>query len=132
MSYDRAQFLATVANKAQGRQSDILPVYRMVQAVGVVMQKLTTASSEWNRYLQLLQGQIERAEAAKITAQSKMNDPAVWDSQALAKLKSDILMTDAMILAWRLAMELPKAIIEGGGKAQEIIDRFEREHETAP
>lgn len=128
MSFDREEFRATLAKKAQERQNGMLPVYRMVQAAGVVMGRLMTGSGDWNRYLQILQGQIERTEAAKVLAQTKMADPSIWDARELNKLKSDLIQADAMIAAWRLAMELPTAIIAGSEYAQELIGAFEKEH----
>ena len=94
------------------------------------MAKLTTGSEEWNRYLSYLQGQIETTRGRKADALSKMADPAVWDTQVLTKLKSDILQADAMIAAWEWAMELPKALADGGAEATEFLNKLERENDA--
>lgn len=132
MPFDKSQFLATVAERAQERNASLMPVLRQLQAVAPVMQSLLTGSDAWDRYLTYLQGYIEQASAAKIRAQSKMSDPMVWDAHDLTKLKSDILIADAMIDAWRAAIELPKSLINGATEAGKTIARFEEsKNETA-
>jgi len=131
MSYDRAEFKATLADKAKQRQNATLPAMRALQVAGVIMAKLTTGSEEWNRYLSYLQGQIEKTRARKADAQAKMADPTVWDTQALTKLKSDILQADAMIAAWEWAMELPKALVDGGAEATEFLNKLDKEKADA-
>jgi len=129
MTYDRAEFKATLADKAKKRQSETLPAMRALQVAGVIMAKLTTGSEEWNRYLSYLQGQIEKTRGRRADALSKMADPAVWDTQTLTKLKSDILQADSMIAAWEWAMELPKALVDGGAEATEFLNNLEREND---
>lgn len=129
--YDRKAFADRVADKAKRRDAAQLPAFRALQAVGAVMAKLTTTSDEWNRYLQLLQGQIDKTRVVREAAQEKMSDPAIWDPQHLAKLKSDIREADAMIAAWELAMRLPKALIEGGAEATELLNKLETNDKAA-
>ena len=131
MSYDRAEFKATLADKAKQRQNATLPAMRALQVAGVIMAKLTTGSEEWNRYLSYLQGQIEKTRSRKADAQAKMADPTVWDTQALTKLKSDIIQADAMIAAWEWAMELPKALVDGGAEATEFLNKLDKEKADA-
>lgn len=128
MSFEKAEFLANVASRVQERNSALMPALRQLQAVAPVMEKLMTGSDSWDRYLQYLQGYIEQADQAKIRAQTKMGDPRVWDSGDLMKLKSDILIADAMAEAWTVAIELPKALIAGANEASLTIARFEEKH----
>lgn len=123
--YDRKTFTDRIAAKAKQQNAAQIPAFRALQTVGAVMANLITNDDKWNRYLQLLQGQIDKTRAQKEAAQSRMNDPAIWDPQHLAKLKSDIREADAMIAAWELAMQLPKALIEGGQEATELLNKME-------
>ena len=129
MSYDRKDFLEAVKEKAQKRRADALPSVMALQAAGVIMARLTTGSAEWNRYLSYLQGQIEKARERKEVAHSKMADPSIWEPFQLNKLKADILQADAMIAAWEWAMELPKALVDGGAEATEFLNKLDREND---
>lgn len=124
MSFDRTEFLETLTKRANERTSSLMPLLRQAQSVAPVMDRLVT-NTDWDKYLQYLQSYINQAERAKANAQHKLGDPSVWDSSLLAKLKSDILVADAMIEAWTAAMELPKALIAGADEAGKIIMRFE-------
>ena len=125
MSFDRAQFQAALAQRAGERTGNLMPMLRVAAAVGPVMQRLLTGTDAWDRYLSHLQGYIDQALQAKAAAQAKLADPAVWRGNDLMKLKSDVIVADAMIEAWTLAMNLPRALIEGGELARAQIARFE-------
>ena len=129
MPFERKEFLDSVAEKMKQRGATSIPALRALQAVGVVMAKLTTHSEEWNRYLSHLQGWVERTREAKAAAHARLADPAVWEPHQLAKLKSDILQADARIEAWELAMQLPKLLTEGGEQAQALINELDRDHD---
>ena len=124
MSFDKKDFLDSVSQKAKERTANVMPLLRAVQAVAPVMEKLMT-DTHWDRYLAYLQGYVNQARAAKENAQAKLSDPAVWDTGQLTKLKSDIIVADAMIEAWTTAMQLPKALISGAEEANKTIARFE-------
>lgn len=130
MTYDRKAFHDAVAEKASKRQAQALPAMRAAQAAGVIAQKLTTGSDEWNRYLSYLQGQIDKTRKQRDAAQAKLADPAIWDPQALNKLKADMLQADAMIAAWEWAMALPKALVDGGAAATEFLNKLDKENEA--
>ncbi len=124
LSFDRADFLATITKRAGERTANLMPMLRVAQAVGPVMKALQTGNDVWDRYLTHLAGYIAQANEAKATAQAKLADPNVWDTNMLTKLKSDILVCEAMTEAWTLAMNLPKALIEGSELASQEIARF--------
>ena len=131
MTYSRQDFLTAVKDKAHQRQSATLPAMRALQAAGVIMAKLTTSSDDWNRYLSYLQGQIEKTRERMDAAREKQDDPAVWDVAERNKLKADILQAGAMIAAWQWAMELPKALVDGGAEATEFLNKLDRENDKA-
>ncbi len=124
MSFDKSEFLETVTQRANERTSSLMPLLRQAQSVAPVMDRLVT-NTDWDKYLQYLQSYVNQAGRAKANAQDKLGDPSVWDASLLVKLKSDILIADAMIEAWTAAMELPKALIAGADEAGKIIARFE-------
>ena len=130
MTYERAEFKSALAEKAKQRQSATLPAMRALQAAGVIMAKLTTSSDEWNRYLSYVQGQIEKTRQRKAVAEARQNDPSIWDIPERNKLKADIIAADAMISALEWAMELPKALVDGGAEATEFLNKLDRENDA--
>ncbi len=127
MPYDRDEFIAGIAARRKETVSAQMPLLRQMAAVAPVLERLQTGG-DWDRYLQFLAGLIEKAETRKAAAQQTDADPTVWDPQQRTKLKCDILVADAYIAAWRIAMELPKALIEGGEKAMQAIAEFEKKN----
>ncbi len=129
MSFDRADFKATVADRTQQRERELMPLIRVLQSAAPVMTELMTGLDAWNRYLAILSGFAERLQIGKATAAAKLADPGIWEPSQLTKLKSDILTADAMIDVLQTAMQLPKALIEGGEAAAKIVKNFEEKHE---
>jgi len=129
MSFGRKEFRDAVAEKARKRRAESLPAIQALQAAGVIMARLTTGSEEWNRYLSYLQGHIERTRARRDVAQTRQNDPTVWDIAERNKLKADILQAEAMIAALQWAMELPKALVDGGAQATEFLNKLDHEND---
>lgn len=128
MPFDFDQFAERQANnRAQNVGRELVPLFRVIDGARPVMDKLVR-SDEWRRYLQILQGVKENAEAAKARALASLSAPGVWDHETLARLKSDALCAQAMIDAWTLAIELPASILDGGEKANEILKRLEEKH----
>jgi hypothetical protein len=124
MSYDRDQFLAVVSKKRDELMRASLPQAREMHAAAVSMSLLTN-DPQWDRYNSLLQGMRDRVQARKEEAERKQADPTVWASEALFKLKSDVLCADYALGVLDTILALPKALHEGGEKAQEIIHKFE-------
>ena len=129
MSFDRKEFLDTLAEKANQRKANSAPAMRVLAAASVVMEKLITKSEEWNRFLSYIQGQIEKTRAQKESAHQKLADPSIWEPYQLNKLKSDLIAADAMITALEWVMQLPKALIDGGADAQEFLNKLDREND---
>lgn len=125
MAFDRKDFLATITERAQERNTIMMPALRQLQAVSPVMQTLLTGSDAWDRYLTYLQGYIEQAGEAKARAQSKITAPEAADPLVLAKLRVDILTADAMADAWKVAINLPHVLINGATEASKTISQFE-------
>lgn len=128
MTFDRKQFLDTVAERAKKRQADVIPHLQAAQAVAPVMEKLMTGDENWNRYLQHVQELRNQAVIAKTRAESKQRDPMIWDHESMTKLKSDIIAADSMIEAFTLCMELPKLLIENAELAKQNLARFEEKN----
>ncbi len=131
MSYDRAQVREAAERRDIARTREALPQLRAMQAQAPLMAALVTGNDAWDRYHSFLQDLTNKAKAQKEAAHAKLADPGIWDPQQLSKLKSDILQADAMVQAWELAMQLPRALIEDGQKAGDLIVEFEKKHETS-
>lgn len=131
MSYDRNQVAEAAARARDRRAQEQIPQLRVVQAQAVVMEKLLTDFDHWNKYLSYLQNVRNNVQSSRDSAQQKQNDPAIWDPHQMAKLKSDILRADSMLETLDFVMSLPKALIEDGEKAKDLIQTFEKSHGTA-
>ena len=129
MPYDREDFLKAAGAKSIERTREIMPLLRAVEAAAPVMQKMLTGSEHWDRYLSYLQGFVEKAKQRKAVTFAQIENPAILADPDLRRLKNDLVIAQTMIDAWTLAIELPNAIMENAEKAQEVINRFEQEHE---
>ncbi len=125
MAYDRSDHVATIRDRQQERAREIMPLVRLVASAATVMHGLTE-NEHWNRYLTYLQGIIETWVKARDSAAVKLGSPAVWSHEELLKLKCEVLVANATIDAFRLAINLPKAIMAGKSEAERIIGEFER------
>lgn len=130
MEADRKEFHKKTEQHALERQQQMMPMVRMLAGAAPVMQAMMTESDAWNRYLAILQGFLETIKKSRAMAQDRLSDPTVWEPYQLVKLKSDVLQATAMIEALETAIQLPKALLEGGEAAKEIISKFEAQHET--
>lgn len=130
MIADREDFAALAAEKKHERQGEMLPMARIVASAAPIMDRVTK-SDDWNRYLTFLQGFLVRLSAQREVAVAKLASPAVWDTESLLKLKSDVLQAQAGIDWLSLAIALPKAIMEDAGGANSLIAEFEAKRESA-
>lgn len=129
MNADREEFSARVREKAADRQAQAMPMIRAAAAVAPIMDRLMT-TPDWDRYLQYLQARVEQAKKSRETALAKLASPEVFDLAEMTKLKTLITTADSMIAAWEFAMNLPKALSEGGNAALELASEFEKKHES--
>lgn len=130
MTYDRDDYKATQAERKHERQAEMLPMARILAGAAPVMDRVTK-SEDWNRYLSYLQGFLERLTRQRDMASAKLADPAIWNTEHLLKLKSDILMAQTGIDWLNLSISLPKAIMEGADGANALISDFEGKREAA-
>ncbi len=130
MPFDRKDFEAAATGRKDQRERELMPLIRLLQSAAPVMAEMMTGSDDWNRYLAILSGFVDRLQAGKATATARLADPGVWEPTQLTKLKSDILTADAMLDVLQTAMQLPKAIIDGGEAAAKIVKKFEARHEA--
>lgn len=128
MNYDRADYQASIEKAKDERQRDMMPLIKVLQGAAPVMSELMTKSDVWNRYLSILQGFNDRIKASKQRAEAQLSDPSVWEPYQLMRMKSDGLCADAMLEILQTVMQLPKALIEGGAEASQIVSKFEAKH----
>lgn len=128
MPFDRKEYQESTASRQVKREREMMPMIRLLQGAAPVMHEMLTGTDAWDRYLAILQGFVERLKIGKASAQTRLSSPDVWEPHQLVKLKSDILVADAMLDILKTVMELPKALIEGGETAKEIINQFEAKH----
>lgn len=125
MPFDRKDHAELVAKKNEARNREMLPAFRALAAAAPVMDRLNTGNEAWDRYLTILQGQVERITRLRDDACRRMRDPAVWGDEANRMLKAEAMRADAMLEVLDFVMNLPKALIEDGARAQEIVSQFE-------
>lgn len=128
MAYDRSEFAASVTDLRDKRLQAQLPLIALLQRAAPVMLDMQTSSGSWNHFLTILQGFGERVTAARDAAQIRLCAPDLWDDGALRKLKADVLACNAQIDLLAYVMAIPKALIDGGHDASEIIAKFEAKH----
>jgi hypothetical protein len=126
MAYDRKDHVRSLSERQHERAAAVMPLVRLVAGAAPLMETLTTRDEHWNRYLQYLQGIMERFEQSRDVAHAKLADPSTWKTEDLLKLKSDALVAQATIDALKLAIELPSAIMGGKDEAGRIIKEFEQ------
>lgn len=131
MPFDRNDHQALLAKRDNKLQQDMMPLIQVLQRAAPVMQSMMTGSDAWDRFLTILQGFSDRINASKNSATASMADPTLWEPYQLAKIKSDIIVCIAMLDILKTVMELPKALIEGGEAANELVNKFEADHATA-
>lgn len=130
MEADRRDHVAAVRGRQDERAREIMPLVRLVSGAAPVMDALTN-DPNWDRYLTYLQGILGSWTTARDGAREKLASPAVWSHEDLLKLKCDVLVADATIQAFQLAIDLPKAIMGGSEEAKRIIEEFEARNESA-
>ena len=128
MPFDHDDFQKSVDRKQVDRTKALMPLIRVLENAAPVMNELMTADGNWNRYLAILQGLADGIKIAKAAAEQRLADPALWEPSQLIKLKSDTLQSTAMLDILATVMELPKAILEGGVTAHDIVTNFEAKH----
>ena len=128
MPFDHDDFQKSVDRKQVDRTRTLMPLIRVLENAAPVMNELMTADGNWNRYLAILQGFVEGIKIAKAAAEQRLADSNLWEHHHLVKLKSDVLQSAAMLDILTTVMELPKAILEGGEAAHDIVTNFEAKH----
>lgn len=128
MAYDRSEFAASVTDLRDKRLQASMPLIALLQRAAPVMMDMQTSSQSWNHFLTILQGFGERVTAARDRAQTALGDPHLWDRDAICQLKAELMACNAQIDLLAYVMAIPKALIDGGHDASEIIAKFEAKH----
>lgn len=114
------------------RQQALLPMARLLAGAAPVMDGLQR-TTEWERYVTILQGMLERYQAGKKAAQDKLGDPSIVNDDEVRKLRQGIFIADVSMDTLKFAIELPAAILKGGEEANQFIKDFEKKNEpTGP
>ena len=124
MAFDRNDFNAGIKERAHARASELMPLVRLIAGAVPLMEALVTKDEHWNRYLQYLNGLVGHWQVKRDEAAARLINGSTWNHEDLLKLKSDILVADAMIAAWKIAMDLPKTIVGCKDQAQNVINEL--------
>ena len=124
MPYDRSEHAVGVKERQHARANELMPLVRLIAGASPLMERLTTKDEHWNRYLQYLNGLIDKWVVTRDAAAAKLINGSTWNHEEMLKLKSDVMVADAMIAAWKIAMDLPKTIVGCKEQAQEVINKL--------
>ena len=124
MAFDRDDFTAGVKERQHARASELMPLVRLIAGAVPLMEALVTKDENWNRYLQYLNGLVEHWTVKRDEAAAKLVGSPTWNHEDMLKLKSDVMVADAMITAWKIAMDLPKTIVGCKDQAQEVVNKL--------
>lgn len=127
MSFDRGQVENFVKDKHREKRESFVPVARLLQGAAPVMDKLVR-SPEWDRYVPLLQGVIERYKVQREAALKKLADPSITKDEDVRKLRQDIFTADVTMDTLKFAVELPAAILQGSEQAAAFATAFEAQN----
>lgn len=127
MIADRNDYAATLTQRHDRKQAEMMPLIKLVAGAAPVMQKLV-ADENWGRYLGYLQGLVEEWKKQRDSAKDKLG--MMLRAEELQKLNADVLQANASIAAWELAIQLPAAIVQGAEHARKTIAEFEKRHEN--
>ena len=127
MSFDRAEFKQFSEDQNAGRVKSQIPHLRALMAVAPRMEALTH-DEKWDTYCAYLTGIKEKLEAAKNGAQVRLNSPAVVNNDEMMTQKIALLVNEAQIQMIDLALDLPKALLDGADGATRLIEKWDRDH----
>ena len=122
--FDRSDFEALSVTKKQERMQGQIPTLRALVAVAPKMEKLTH-DERWDTYCSYLAGIKEKLQAAKNGAQARLNSPAVVNNDEMMAQKITLLVNEAQIQMIDLAMDLPKAMMDGADIAKELLAKWD-------
>ena len=129
MSFDRAEFKKFSEDQNAGRVKSQIPHLRALMAVAPRMEALTH-DEKWDTYCAYLTGIKEKLEAAKNGAQVRLNSPAVVNNDEMMTQKIALLVNEAQIQMIDLALELPKALLDGADDAKRLVEKFEQDNSS--
>jgi len=130
MTYGREEYNEFASKKREERTRERLPMLRALAAVAPNMQVLTN-DQKWDQYLAYLTGLIEELTEARAVALGRLADPSLVSQDEIMKAKIALHINDAQIMAFEIARDLPKAIMESADAAKAVISRFEERRESS-
>jgi len=91
-----------------------------------VHQKNLTGHPEWDRFLSYLSAFSQKMQAERMVLKERLCDPQVVSTDTIMAMKMSIVRYDSIIEAVEAVMALPKAIIEMGDKAKNVLSDLEK------
>lgn len=114
---DRKRFNETLTKKKE--ESKVSDVLHLVHAA-VPIDNITK-SSDWNSFLQLIEGMIESEQRKFEPLNKKLSDPKTVNVDEIMLLKSQITVSLSRIEALIEVRDLPKQILEAVDKVKTSI-----------
>lgn len=124
MSFGREEYEDYASKKREEGTRSRLPMLRALSAVAPQMQALTN-DQKWDQYLAYLSGMLEELREARVAAMTRLADPSLVNRDQIMQVKMALAINDAQIMAFEIARDLPKAIMDSADAARIVIERWE-------
>ena len=121
MVFQREDYDSLVAERKKERiNGQRVELQHLAQAE--VMASALLGSPEWDYYLRLLQGAIDKSESQRDSWRNQLFDQASRTDEEIREILREALVCDVRAKAWRVALMLPTQIREDGAAAQEALN----------
>lgn len=115
MNYDKRQCEEAIKARAKRHQAKVTNMDSQIAEFlrqSAVRSELLTRDENWDVYLTRIQEHVNRSMATLNSARLKLEDPTIWSTEELYRIKSVAIEAKAMINAFNIAISIPGEIIK--------------------
>jgi len=121
MTADRDDFIALMKRANRGVAVKQPPVdLRAIQQAAVQAEYLT-GSEYWDIFLRYIQSAVDRSKGIENQLMETLASAQMVEHTQWLKTKIALLECRARVEAWESVMQLPKDLIDNGGRADELL-----------
>jgi len=131
MTYDRAEIREALAKRDQKLASNADYSHLKLVAQSAVPAQLLMADQHWAIYQQQLQAAIDAMELNIERLRNKFCSPSLVNADEIVLTKNALLEACATAQAWRVALALPRQIIETAERASEALAKVTEKYEQS-
>ncbi len=131
MTYERQEIRDAMKKHDQKLVGHSNQHHLTVVAQSAVPAQLLMADPHWAIYQQQIQHAIETMDANIERLRTKLCSPSLVDPQEMALTKNALLEACATSQAWRVAVALPKQIIDNAEVAKDLLAKVTEKYGNA-